>query len=316
LHERTTTDQIRVYVPDLAAYPLQFLATERVASGGDHFRQFLVFVKASDTEPWRVAIAAQAPADPVLPKPLVDRNGDAVLLDADHAAALVAAPEALAPALADRWAREAGEERAPDRVFSDGDFTTGAVDRLVNELANQGIDALVDFEFAAAPFPIVSYRAADGGALCFFTVAVHESIHPNADGEALVQPRSRERFTGLVVPGTYRTVDYDRLALVAAAVPPGGDGSAGRGRVDIVGFYDGVTGAAAVPVGAADSVRAQVPSRSASSEPALATSAPRSRTRRASSRSEVITRVVAGSSSARTISTMRSSPASRPARRA
>jgi hypothetical protein len=252
LHERAETDQIRVYVPDLTTYPLQFLATERVSSGGDAFRQLLVFGKASEADPWRVSMAAQAPASPVLPKPLVDREGDAVVLDADHSSDLVAAPESLASALADRWAREAGEERAPDKVFGDGTFTTGAVDRLVNELAQQGIDALADFGFDAAPYPVVSYRTADGGALCFFVVGVHETVHPNVQGEALVQPRSRERFTGLIVPGQYQEVGYERLALVAAKVPARTNGSQAANHVQVVGLYDGVTDATATAVGVTD----------------------------------------------------------------
>ncbi len=316
LHERAKTEQIRVYVPDLTTYPLQFLATERVSSGGDDFRQVLVFGKASEADPWRVSMAAQASASPVLPKPLVDREGDAVVLDADHASELVAAPESLASALADRWAREAGEERAPDKVFREGTFTTGAVDRLVNELARRGIDALADFGFDAAPYPVVAYRTADGGALCFFVVGVHETVHPKPGDEALTQPRSRERFTGLIVPGKYQEVGYERLALVTAKVPSRTGGARGAHRVRVVGFYDGVTAASATAEGATGASIAQSRSSRASSEPAPSTLAPSARTRAVSPRSEVITVAAAGSASAAMSSTTRSSPASRPARRA
>lgn len=246
LHERSTTDQIRVYVPDLTTYPLQFLASERVSSGDGHFRQLLVFVKASESDPWRVSMAAQASGDTSFPKVLRTRDGDAAPLDVDHAAALVAPPESLAPALADRWAREAGEERAPDKVFADGSFTTGTVDRLVSELAQLGINALVDFQFAAGAYPVVAYRTGDGGALVLFAVDVQETITPDVDDESLVQPRSRERFTGLVVPGRYAEVGFDRIAIVAAKVPTQGSDA----RVEVVGVYDGFTAATATALGA------------------------------------------------------------------
>ena len=259
LHERFSVDQVRVYVPGQSGYPLQFMATERVSADGGSFRQVFVFVKASESDPWRVSMAAQSSAAPGLPKPVRTRDGAATLLDADHAATLLAIPETLPQSLADLWAREAGEERAPARVFAEGPLTTGGVDRLVNELAQLGISALVDFEFDAAPYPVIAYRTAGGGAVCLFTVSVHETIHPSGDGnpgvgdDRLVQPRSRQTFTGLVVPGDYREVRFDRLAIVAVKIPERGPDA----RVEVVGFYDGAIAATAEAAGTAAAVGVQ-----------------------------------------------------------
>lgn len=241
LHEKTKVDQVRVYVPTSSSYPLQFLATERTTTGGDHLRQLLVFVKASETDPWRVSMAAQASAHPALPKPLRGSDGAATLLDADHAASLLATPASLPQSLADLWARAAGEERAPNKDFVDGTLTSGMVDRLVNELALLGINALVDFGFEPAPFPVVAFRAVGGGAVCLFAVAVHETITPNTGDDRLLQPKSRDTFTGLVVPGEYRAVRFDRVAIAAVKVPDRGS----HDKIDVIGFYDGATAAVA-----------------------------------------------------------------------
>jgi hypothetical protein len=253
LHERPSVDQVRVYVPVQSSSPLQFMATERVSANGGTFRQVLVFVKASESEPWRVSMAAQSSARPGLPKPLRTRDGAAALLDADHAATLLATPETLSQSLADLWAREAGEERAPGKVFAAGPLTTGGVDRLVNELSQLGINALVDFEFEAAQYPVIAYRAAGGGAVCLFTVSIRETIRPGVGDDRLVQPRSRETFTGLVVPGDYREVRFDRLAIAAVTIPERG----GDARVEVVGFYDGAIAATGVPAEAAAVVGVQ-----------------------------------------------------------
>lgn len=253
LHERFAVDQVRVYVPAPSSSPLQFMATERVSTDGGSFRQVLVFAKTSESDPWRVSMAAQSNARPGLPKPLRTRDGAATQLDADHAATLLATPETLPQSLADLWAREAGEERAPGKVFAAGPLTTGGVDRLVNELSQRGINALVDFEFDAAPYPVIAYRTADGGALCLFTVSVHETIRPGVDEDRLVQPRSRETFTGLVVPGDYGEVRFDRLAVAAVKIPERGADA----RVEVVGFYDGAIAATADAAGTAAAVGVQ-----------------------------------------------------------
>ena len=62
-----------------------------------------------------------------------------------------------------------------------------------------------------------------------------------------MQPDTREVFGGLIEPGQYGQVRYDRLAVLAASVPPK---SAKHERVDIIGIYDGVVSASAVAPGA------------------------------------------------------------------
>ena len=180
--------------------------------------------------------------DPV--PPLVqDASGYTARLDADHAAALKLAPEKLAPALVDLWARSEGRAAPTSELFESGLLTTDAVNGFVGELAASGIDGDVSFGFEPAPFPVVAYSATDGRALLLFAVSVHETIRPSVGADSLVQPRSRGVFGGLVVPGSYATVRYDRMMLLAAVVPPGGTAA----RVRVIGQYAGVVGAETTP---------------------------------------------------------------------
>lgn len=244
LGEHARADQVRVFVPEQAGSPRQFLATERVTSDGYTYRQVLAFVQAAEGEPWKVTLAAQLDSSEHLPRPLVDRDGAAHLVDADHAADLVARPEALSAELAQVWTRANGEERAPSTVFADGPLTTGVIDAFVDRLSGTGITAEVDFQFAPAEeYPPVAYRTEGGGALALFAVAARELLRP-IDGEgALVQRESRDPLGGLVLPGRYASVIYDRIALVVASVPPGGR----KARATVLGLYDGTVSASVNP---------------------------------------------------------------------
>jgi hypothetical protein len=236
LDERARVDQVRVFVPEQTGYPRQFLATERVTSDGSKYRQVLVFVQAAEGESWKVTMAAQMDASERLPRPLVDRDGASRLVDADHAADLVARPEALSAELARVWTRANGEERAPSMVFADGPLTSGVIDAFINRLAGMGVTAEVDFQFAPADeYPAVAYRTEGGGALVLFAVETRELLRPIDGDGALEQPESRRTLGGLVLPGRYASVIYDRIALVVASVPPEGRSA----RAEALGLYDG-----------------------------------------------------------------------------
>jgi hypothetical protein len=246
LDEDARVDQVRVFVPEQTGYPRQFLATERVTSDGSKYRQVLVFVQAAEGDSWKVTMAAQMDASVRLPRLLVDRDGASRLVDADHAGDLVARPEALAGELAQVWTRANGEERAPSTVFADGPLTSGVIDAFINRLAGTGVTAEVDFQFAPADeYPAVAYRTEGGGALVLFAVDTRELLRP-IDGEgALEQPESRETFGGLVLPGRFASVIYDRIALVVASVPPEG----GKARAAALGLYDGTVAVEVSPSG-------------------------------------------------------------------
>lgn len=245
LGDQLPLDRLRVQVPEQSGYPLQFLAAEEIGDGDATIQQLLVFARPSEGEPWKVTMAAQLVGED-LPKLPTNRDGFVRLLDADAAGALKVAPDQLATRVADLWATAAGEERAPTRDFEDGPLTTGIVDGFISELFESGIRGNVDYQFeAAGEFPVVGYRAADDRGLCFFVVRVHETITPiSSDG--LVQPRGRDVFGGALEPGQYGEVRYERLAILAASVPPA---SATRAKVRIIGIYDGAVSVAGDPPG-------------------------------------------------------------------
>jgi hypothetical protein len=239
IRNQGTVRRRQVFVPFQTQYPLEFLASEGVSDGS---KQLLVFTRPTESDTWKVSTAAQLVVDPV-PGLVKDGAGYTTRLDADHAAALKLAPEQLAPALADLWARTEEGGAQTSELFESGLLTTDAVNGFVGELAASGIDGEVSFGFEPAPFPVVSYAATGGRALTVFAVAVHETIQPTGGTGVLEQPRSRGVFGGLVVPGHYGTVRYDRLMLLAAVVPPGGTSA----RVRVIGQYTGVVGAETTP---------------------------------------------------------------------
>lgn len=243
LGEDARVDRVRVFVPEQSGYPRQFLATERVSSGGSTYHQVLAFVQSTEGDPWKVTMAAQLDASQPLPRPVLERDGAARLVDADHAAGLVARPEELSAELAQVWARANGEERAPSTVFADGPLTSGVIDAFVNRLSGTGVTAEVDFQFAPADeYPAVAYRT-ERGALALFAVRAREVLRP-IDGEGtLTQPESRDVLGGLVLPGRYASVIYERVALVLASVPHEGR----KARAEALGLYDGTVSVSVNP---------------------------------------------------------------------
>ncbi len=137
----------RIYVPQQSGYPLRFLSSERVVFGGEPAaRQLLLFVKTSESAPWRVSMAAQV-VKASLPKLRTDSDGLARLVGADAEPALKVKPDALAPKLAKLW--DSG--RSTSKTFEPGPLTTGAVDSFVQSLSATGIgQARVRFEFGPA----------------------------------------------------------------------------------------------------------------------------------------------------------------------
>jgi hypothetical protein len=241
LNDQRKISQRRVFVPEQAGFPLQFLASERSTSpDSDPITQLLLFVRPTEGDRWKVSMAATIIGAPV-PKLLVEDDGFARLLDADHAAGLVLPPAELPAAISGLWSRAAAGQGGDAAPFAPGPFTTDAVANFINVLAQMRIDGRVDFAFAPHETPQVCYRATADGALCFFAVTVTEIVRPT--GATFVQPRSRQKFGGLVVPGEYVEVRYERLAILAAVVP----NTRGTALVDVVGIYDGVVSATATP---------------------------------------------------------------------
>ncbi len=229
----------RIYVPQQSGYPLRFLSSERVVFGGEPAaRQLLLFVKTSESAPWRVSMAAQV-VKASLPKLRTDSDGLARLVGADAEPALKVKPDALAPKLAKLW--DSG--RSTSKTFEPGPLTTGAVDSFVQSLSATGIgQARVRFEFGPAEDRPVCFQTTGRGALCFFVVSVSERLRPRS-GSAFVQPDNRQPLTGLVPPGEYRQGSYDRTAILVAKVPKRADAAA---RIDVIGIYEGIVKADAV----------------------------------------------------------------------
>jgi hypothetical protein len=119
----------------------------------------------------------------------------------------------------------------------------------VTELAQLGIEAVVDFGFEPNAAGVIPYRTADGGALAIVPITIHEAIRPGSGSDRLSQPESRTKFTGLVAPGDYGEVRFDRVALVAVTIPA--KTAKRSARVRGVGLYDGFIAAATDPLGAA-----------------------------------------------------------------
>ena len=238
-----TIDKVRVWVPVQSSYPLRFLALEQATDNGVKFRQLLTFTKASEGEAWKLSMAAQL-VGANAPKLLADRDQRVQILDADHASSLKVQPKALDGAVANVWARAAGLERAPQPNFAGGQLTTSITDYFVNELSQTGINARVDFGFRASGQPVEGYRTADGGALCLFVVAVSATLKPVAS-DPFTQPPSRVPFGGLVAPGQYAQLGYERLAIVAAVVPK----QTSKAKVRVIAIYDGPVSATALQPG-------------------------------------------------------------------
>jgi hypothetical protein len=237
---------IKVAVPSQSPVT-QFLATTTVTSSDGSNEQYLLFTRGTEADPWKVTMSAQLDKGSA-PKLAKDKDGFVSVVDADHAATLLAKPADLAGELSNVWAKDAGEERATKHVFANGPLTTGAVDQFVQELSQSNINGKADFKFEPNEAPPAAYRTANGGALVLFALNVHETVQATGSN-GLVQPDSREVFGGLVPPGQYGAVRYERTSILAALVPPKGK----KARAKIIGIYDGITAASAVPAGAISS---------------------------------------------------------------
>ena len=247
LGDQFTIGNIRVAVPAQSSPVNQFLATTTVTTSKGGTEQYLLFTRANEADPWKVTMSAQLDKGSA-PKLAKDKDGFTSLVDADHAATLLAKPTDLAGELADVWAKDAGEERATHHVFASGPLTTGAVDQFVQELSQSNINGKVDFKFEPNAAPPAAFRTANGGALVLFALNVHETVQATGS-DGLVQPDSREVFGGLVPPGQYGAVRYDRISILAATVPPKGK----KARAKIIGIYDGITAASGLPAGSISS---------------------------------------------------------------
>lgn len=246
LGQQVKVDKIRVYVPKQSAYPLQFLASYRVTppQDGEQQQQLLVFVRASEAEPWRVTMAAQLAPGLSPPKIATSSDGLATIVDAQSAGSLREKPELLAAGLSELFNRLIeGKKSANRKLFAPGPLTTEVADRMAQQVrATRKSGAGAQLKFEPAQFAPVAYRSAKRSAIVLFVLALHEAFDPAA-GRSLPQPASQDAFGGLVAPGQYAAVRIDRLAIFAAWVPE----SRTKHAVEVIAIYEGVVQALAVP---------------------------------------------------------------------
>jgi hypothetical protein len=234
-----------VYVPDQSSYPLVFLAFERFTSAdtGSVNEQFLVFAKASSDASWKVTHAASLLPDANVPEVATDRDGLAAIVKGASAAKLQVDPTRLSPKLAKLWQNSA--DGVPiAKPFEPGLLTTDAAAVFLGELEQLPInESNVDFEFRSTETQPLCFASADHGALCFFVINYRATLDPVSG--VYQQDDSRETLTGLVVPGEYGGVVFDRTAIVLAAVPK----RSKLARVDVIGLYNGLVAAKGTPKG-------------------------------------------------------------------
>ena len=246
-----TVDEVEVFVPDQSSYPLVFLALETLTSPellDESTTQLLVFTQSGADEPWKVTLAASLLPDVETPRVATDEHGLATLVTGKDAASLQVHPRKLATKLARLWQRSAGGA-AISKPFAPGLLTTQAVALFLGELEQLPVnEASVDFTFEPSESQPLCVAAPGSGALCFFVVSYRAVLDPVSG--VFVQPPTREALTGLVVPGEYGSVTFDRIAIVLAEVPE----RSGLGRVDVIGVYNGLISAETSPrgVGAPD----------------------------------------------------------------
>lgn len=241
-----TVDDVEVFVPEQSSYPLTFLALERLTSPelpDESTTQLLVFTQASAQEPWKAALAASFLPDADVPNVATDDNGLATLVTGNQAAALQVHPRKLAPKLARLWQRSA-DGGAISKPFQPGILTTDAVSLFIGEIEQLPInEASVKFAFRPAESQPVCVAARGGGALCFFVISYRATLDPVSG--VFEQPATRETLTGLVIPGEYGSVTFERTAIVLAAVPT----RTRLGRIDVVGVYNGLISVETSPRG-------------------------------------------------------------------
>jgi hypothetical protein len=238
-------ESISVFVPDQSSYPLTFLAFERFTSSttGNVNEQFLVFAKASSDASWKVTHAASLLPAVSVPSVATDQDGLATLVTGKRASKLQVNPTKLSPKLTKLW--QSSAEGVPiAKPFEPGLLTTEAALVFLNELEQLPInESQVDFEFRSTESQPLCFASADEGVLCFFVINYRTTLDPVSG--VFVQDDTRETLTGLVVPGEYGGVIFDRTAIVLAAVPT----RSKLARVEVVGMYNGLVAAEGTPKG-------------------------------------------------------------------
>jgi hypothetical protein len=251
LGEKVKIDRVQAYVPRQAGYPLQFLASERLTPAqGDRHWQMLVFVKANESDPWKLAMAALLLPGLAVPKVDTSSDGLAILVES-AAGSLRAKPDALAAGLAGLYNAVLDGKRATTKVFKPGPLTTDAAARIAQQAqATRRTGASAQLKFQSAEFAPVAYQSAKGSAIVLFVVAFRE-VFDAAPGGSLKQPPTQDAYGGLVAPGNYSEVRLDHAAIFVAWVPK----RASKNRVEVLGIYEGTTKASAdaSPAGSAPS---------------------------------------------------------------
>lgn len=241
-----TVDEVEVFVPDQSSYPLVFLALETLTSPelpDESTTQLLVFTQSGADEPWKATHAASLLPDIETPRVATDEHGLATLVAGEDAAALHVHPRKLAKRLARLWQRSA-DGASISKPFAPGLLTTDAVALFLGELEQLPInESSVDFTFTPSESQPLCVAARGNGALCYFQVSYRATLDPVSG--VFVQPATRDTLTGLVVPGEYGSVTFERTAILLAAVPK----RTGLGRVDVIGVYNGLISAETSPRG-------------------------------------------------------------------
>jgi len=243
LDDPFTVDEVEVFVPEQDSYPLVFVAFEEIsAPDQEPVQQLLVFSQASADDGWKVTHAASFLPDADVPEVARDRNGLARIVEGSDSS-LQVKPTKLGPKLARLWRRVA-DGAAISKPFEPGLLTTESIAVFLSELELLPInEANVELTFEPAESQPLCFAAEDDGALCFFVMSYTARLDPVSG--VFEQPATREPLTGLVPPGEFGSVTFVRSAIVLAAVPK----RARLGRVDLVGFYNGLISAETSPRG-------------------------------------------------------------------
>jgi hypothetical protein len=241
LGEKVMIDSMKVYRPDQSSFPLKFLALQRAHDPQGKTRQFLIFEKASETDAWKVSTAAQLLDNAPTPKLKVNSDGFVNVITPGVAKGLAVKPDSLASKLAKVWDKSVNGVAASND-FDSGPLTTDAASVFVGALQQLPIGkAAVDFSFTPGENQPVCFAETRGGALCFFVISFTETLRPS--NGSFVQPPTREPLTGLVPPGSYSRVKFERSAILLANVPKRGK----LARAKVIGIYEGVVTATATP---------------------------------------------------------------------
>lgn len=215
-----------LYVPRLTGYPKWFAAAateQRKAPGGTASRPVLVlFVRKDAAGHWLAAHRIALPAKQPPPRAAVDGQGYATTPGALAAPAVV--PDRV-PATHAAYLND-GE---PAEAFAAGAYTTGlrkAAERRKARARAGGWRATLTA--AAANYPTYALRAADGGALVWYTIDETETL---AGAPATQVPADARAYLAGRVGAQVR---IRRLRSVLAHVPPRGPVQILTGRPTLV----------------------------------------------------------------------------------